>query len=198
MFGAAAGPVRKKAELQQFFDIIVERLLAGTRVDMNGGGTSTTVSATISNPPGGAAGTSNTAGTGTLSGTSDTLDNRWLVSVLARAGYLVDPSDHLHVVGGYTYGRFENQISGFGMNGGTIGIGWEKRIFDGWNLRAEYRYTRFASNTVNLSEPSSSTSSTTGATPGSGTLASSLNAAFRFSDVDMHSFWLGVSYNFGP
>ena len=26
MFGAAAGPVRNKAELQQFFDIITERL----------------------------------------------------------------------------------------------------------------------------------------------------------------------------
>ena len=26
MFGAATGPVRNKAELQQFFDIIVERL----------------------------------------------------------------------------------------------------------------------------------------------------------------------------
>jgi len=176
----------------------LEGTLANSRVNLNGSGSSTSASSSVTTPPGGAAGTTTTIGTGLLSGLPDTLDNRWLISVLARTGYLIDPSDLVYVIGGYTYGRFEADANGFGMNGGTIGIGWERQIISGWDLRAEYRYTRFGSKTVSLAEASSSTSSSTGAGAGPSALTSDLAGAFRFSDVDMHSVWLGVSYSFGP
>jgi opacity protein-like surface antigen len=77
------------------------------------------------------------------------------------------------------------------MNGGTVGVGWERQIASGWNLRAEYRYTRFASATINFGSSSSGSGTV-------GTATSTTNEAFRFSDVDMHSVWLGVSHSFGP
>lgn len=176
----------------------LEGTLANTRVGLNGSGSTTSTSTSVTTPPGGAAGTSTSTTTGTFSGLPDTLDNRWSLSVLARAGFLVDPSDVVYLIGGYTYGRFEAELTGFGMHGGTIGVGWERQIISGWNLRAEYRYTRFGSETVNLVESSTSTASTTGAVPASTTLASTTSVASHFSDVDMHSVWLGVSHSFGP
>ena len=80
------------------------------------------------------------------------------------------------------------------MNGGTIGVGWERQIIGGWNLRAEYRYTRFGSKIVNLAESSVSTTTS----PGSFISNSNLSDASHFSDVDLHSVWLGVSHSFGP
>lgn len=168
----------------------LEGTLANTTVNMNGGGITTSTTTSLSTPPGGAP-TVSTA-TGPIS-ESETVDNRWLVSVLARGGFLLDPADLVYVLGGYTYGRFEiGQVgTGFGMDGGTVGVGWERQIIAGWNLRAEYRYTRFASATVNFGETASSVGGTTAST-------STLNEAFHFSDVDVQSVWLGVSHSFGP
>jgi opacity protein-like surface antigen len=176
----------------------LEGTLANTRVHLNGSGSTTSVSTTVNTPPGGVAGTNTSTTTGTLSGISDPLDNRWLLSVLARAGFLVDGSDLVYVLGGYTYGRFEAEGNGFGMNGGTIGVGWEKQIIGGWNLRGEYRYTRFGSETVNLAQATTSAGVTTGSFTGGNNLASTINETSRFSDLDMHSVWLGVSYSFKP
>jgi outer membrane immunogenic protein len=180
----------------------LEGTLANTRVNLNGSGSSTSVGTTVSTPPGGAAGTTTSTGTGSFSGITDTLDNRWLLSVLARAGFLADPSDLVYVIGGYSYGRFEagdaafGVNTGFGMSGGTIGVGWEKQIFGNWNLRAEYRYTRFGSKTVDVAESNTSASTGTGGLVT--TASSNINGAIQFSDVDMHSVWLGVSHSFGP
>jgi hypothetical protein len=38
-----------------------------------------------------------------------------MTSVLARAGFLIDPADYIDAIGGYTYGRFElTQSQSFG------------------------------------------------------------------------------------
>jgi outer membrane immunogenic protein len=169
----------------------LEGTLANTAVNLNGAGTASSTTSSLTTPPGGSPTTATS--TGPISGGAGGLDNRWLVSVLARGGFLVDPTDLVYALGGYTYGRFEVGAigEGFGMNGGTVGVGWERQIVPGWNLRAEYRYTRFASSTLNFGS-STSTSGT------SLTAASTINESFRFSDVDMHSVWLGVSHSFGP
>ncbi|MFY9696654.1 MAG: outer membrane beta-barrel protein [Xanthobacteraceae bacterium] len=168
--------------------------LANTGVSLNGSGTSTFTTTSLTTPPGGAPAVTTSTGP---SSAIDELDNRWLISALARVGFLVDPGDLVYVLGGYTYGRFElEQATTFGMNGGTVGVGWERQIVGGWNLRAEYRYTRFASTTVNVGE--SSSTSGTSAGPTTTTTSSTLNDAFHYSDVDMHSVWLGVSHSFGP
>ena len=43
-----------------------------------------------------------------------------------------------------------------GLNGATIGAGYERQIFPLWGLKVEYRYTKFQSKTIDL--PSTSTS----------------------------------------
>lgn len=173
----------------------IEATLANTAVNQNGSGISTTTSTSLTTPPGGAPLVSTTTSPGSA---TDAIANRWLISVLARGGFLLDPADLVYLLGGYTYGRFEiGEIGqGFGMNGGTIGVGWERQIMAGWNLRAEYRYTRFASTTVNFGESSSASGTSGGGV--TTTSSSTLNDAFHYSDVDMHSVWLGVSHSFGP
>src|ERR1700730_10254894 len=52
----------------------------------------------------------------------------------------------------------------FGMNGATIGGGWERRISSSWTLRVEYRYTEFRGHddqTVTFASNNPSTSTTT-------------------------------------
>jgi opacity protein-like surface antigen len=141
----------------------------------------------------------------------DTLDNRWQLSALARIGVLLDPVDLVYVVGGYTYGRFDylNNFA-FGMNGGTIGGGWERQFVRGWTVRIEGRYTKFASKevTTNFSSTSSSPSGSTTSSSSSTTLLStssnsstSTNTSVssntdRFS-ASVASVLVGVSYYFG-
>ena len=77
---------------------------------------------------------------------TDQITSEWMVSALARAGVLIGPSNLLYVIGGYTYGRFSSPaqtltgfyIAGmntypvgsflFGMNGTTVGAGWESLL----------------------------------------------------------------------
>jgi len=105
---------------------------------------------------------------------TDSLDNRWMVSLLGCGGVRVDPVDYVYLLGGYTYARLETLNSpigiagqaplfapvtgftqfpnavlrrsggdSFGLNGATVGGGWERQIAPRWSLRGEYRYTKF-------------------------------------------------------
>jgi opacity protein-like surface antigen len=114
---------------------------------------------------------STTSSSGTLiSNLTDQITSEWMVSALARARYLIDPVDLIYVIGGYTYGRFSSPAQvgigsfQFGMNGATIGGGWERRISSSWTLRVEYRYTEFRGHddqTVTFASNNPSASTTT-------------------------------------
>jgi opacity protein-like surface antigen len=139
-----------------------------------------------------------------------------MTSVLARAGFLIDPADYIYAIGGYTYGRFElaqsqpfgfgfgtiagvlAQSPSFGLNGGTIGGGWERQIAGGWSLRAEARYTVFQSKTINTSSYTNSTQTFNSSTPGLSfveNISTSATMAQRVS-ANMCSVWLGVAHYF--
>lgn len=164
----------------------IEGTLANTRVNLSGSG-SITSATTFIFPP--APPTAPTISNSVFSFT-DTLDNRWMVSALARAGTLLDPDDLVYAIGGYTYGRFENVDGGFGLNGGTVGVGWERQIVPGWTLRGEYRYTRFQDVDLHVNTQSTGTSS------GGASQAFTTLQTTHYSDLDMHSLWLGVSHYF--
>lgn len=135
---------------------------------------------------------------------NDTLANRWLVSALMKFGFLVDPNDLFYAIGGWTYGNFEYAVSGsaiyggftptiiggqtFGLNGGTVGAGFERRIGGNWALKAEYRYTKFQNKTVNF--PYNLNFSTTGEN-----YSSPSNTSSAFS-ADMQTVLLGVTRYF--
>jgi outer membrane immunogenic protein len=106
-----------------------------------GGGTST--STTTSNP-------------------TDVITNRWLVSALARAGWLILPQDLFYLTGGWTYGSFESSRfflpQTFGLQGPTIGGGVEIMVGWGWTIKAEYRYTKFLDKNLNFGTASQSSS----------------------------------------
>jgi opacity protein-like surface antigen len=143
-----------------------------------------------------------TTSTTTSSTGTDTLDNRWQFSALGRVGVLLDPLDLLYVIGGYTYARFDylNNYA-VGMNGGTIGGGWERQIVRGWTVKVEGRYTKFANK--NVTNTSSNTASLpTSSTAGTTTIAQTFtdrtvtNVNDRFS-ASIASILIGVSYYFG-
>jgi opacity protein-like surface antigen len=159
--------------------------LANTRVNLAGSGTDLSTTTFFFPPaPPAPPGISTSAFSFT-----DTLDNRWMVSALARAGALIDPNDLVYVIGGYTYGRFENIDGGFGLNGGTVGVGWERQIVPGWTLRGEYRYTRFQDTDLHVNTQSASSD-------GSSTTTFNTSQITHYSGLDMHSLWLGVSHYF--
>lgn len=132
----------------------VEGGLSNIQIGLSGSSTAIPTSST--GPyPGSTTGNSGYYTTGT---TSDVLANRWHVSALARAGWLVDPQDLVYVIGGWSYADFEwsrsvpngPSVSGsFGLNGATIGAGFERQITPAWTVKAEYRYTKFQDTTVN-------------------------------------------------
>jgi opacity protein-like surface antigen len=159
---------------------------------------------TTTSPPSTSPTLSNSTGT-------DTLDNRWQLSALARIGVLLDPVDLVYVLGGYTYGRFDylNNFA-FGMNGGTIGGGWERQFVRGWTVRIEGRYTKFASKEVTTF--SSTSSSSSGSTTSSSSSTTLLSTSSNFSSTSTNtsvssntdrfsanvaSVLVGVSYYFG-
>src|SRR5262249_6160361 len=94
----------------------------------------------------------------------DAVANRWLVSALLKGGWLADPQDLLYLIGGWTYGAFEaipssDGIDGvfqgelkatqrFGLNGITVGAGFERQFASMWSLKGEYRFTQFQSKTI--------------------------------------------------
>ena len=144
--------------------------LNGTTSSVQNGTSSTSSSSNFSSP--GFSSFSNsmsagpTAGT-VISGFSDQITSEWMASALVRAGYLIDPLDLIYVIGGYTYGRFSSpgQVAlgsfQFGMNGATIGGGWERRLSPSWTIRGEYRYTEFRGNDDQTGGFSSTSSSST-------------------------------------
>ena len=174
----------------------VEGGIANNRVTVRGVSNSITAETFVSTPPGGAAGTTNIVSTATASD-FDLIAHRWQASALARAGWLLDPADMLYIIGGYTYGRFEAVSQSFGLNGGTIGGGWERIVAPGWTLRAEGRYTKFQNKTV-TSPPFSETFTTTqtGAFGTSVTTGTESEAFAARVSADMWSVWLGVTHYF--
>jgi len=136
------------------------------------------------------------AGTSTGSGNVvfGALQMRWMASALAKAGWLVDPRDLVYVVGGWSYGAFRFDTQPFGLNGPTVGGGWEHEIAPGWSVKAEYRYAQLRGGGDSVfGNPSSSTN-----TSGTSTTVS----AFSFSQadhlaVDLHAVRVGVSHYFG-
>jgi outer membrane immunogenic protein len=165
----------------------IEGGISNNRITMNGtlSGLTQTVS---TNTNFGVSSTSNS--TGTINGnTILTLDNRWVMSALARGGVLVDPKDLIYFVGGVSYGRFDLMDESFGTFGGTVGAGWERKITPSWTLKAEYRYTRFQDHTV--TENAASTSSGPGNVSSNNALQTS-----RISGLDWHTATIGVSHYF--
>jgi outer membrane immunogenic protein len=139
--------------------------------------------------------TSTTTSTGTAASSAIlNLDNRWVVSALARGGFLIDPKDLVYVVGGLTYGRFDLVDESVGAFGGTIGAGWERKITPSWTLKAEYRYTRFQDRTV--TENSTSSSNSPGATSLTSTSSLAAVESSRISGLDWHTVSIGVSHYF--
>jgi opacity protein-like surface antigen len=166
----------------------IEGGLANTRTTMSGGmsGLQQNVSTTTG------FGTSSTSTT-TATNTGNTIlnmENRWVVSALARGGVLVDPKDMIYLVGGVTYGSFELlDQSSLGTFGGTVGAGWERKITPSWTFKAEYRYTRFQDRTV--TESVASNTSGAGNTSTNDTLVSS-----KITGLDWHTVTIGVSHYF--
>ncbi len=172
----------------------VEGGVSNIRVNLSGTSTTAVNASTVITTPNGTTATSAAqASNATL---TDTLDQRWMMSALARAGILLDPADYLYAIGGYTYGRFAFGQS-FGMNGGTIGAGWERQLAPGWTLRAEGRYTKFEDK--NLSATSATSISSTSLTAGVPTAVFAINTTdttLTHISADMWSIWFGVSHYF--
>jgi opacity protein-like surface antigen len=119
-----------------------------------------------------------------------------MVSALARGGVLLDPVDYVYLLGGWTYGRFEFGQS-FGLNGATIGAGWERQVAPGWTLRAEGRYTKFETKTLttNFTSNTASISTNAGVPTAAFNITNTDNASDRIS-ADMWSVWLGFAHTF--
>jgi len=90
---------------------------------------------------------------------STLLNARWMTSVLARGGWLVDDTTLLYGLAGWTYGHFGSSQNyplvipdEFEAHGLTVGGGLEKKLADNWSIRAEYRFTEFEDK--NFSRPS--------------------------------------------
>jgi opacity protein-like surface antigen len=128
---------------------------------------------------------------------------RWNTSSLFRVGLLLDPQDRIYAIAGWTYGGFEaivssDQVFGpvlkgtytFGLHGGTIGAGLERRFTSKWSAKAEYRYTKFQSKIVVF--PASYVS-----TSGSSVTTGTTTNSSRFS-AEIHSIQVGVSRHFDP
>ena len=83
------------------------------------------------------------------------LTSEYLLAFSGRAGWLVQPETMAYLIGGYTAGQFELNAGGALVPGGFslsqnvdgfhIGAGLEAAIDENWAVRAEYRYTKFNS-----------------------------------------------------
>jgi outer membrane immunogenic protein len=127
----------------------------------------------------------------------DTLKPNWMLTALARLGYLAGPGDLLYLLGGWTYAGFDTTLEASGQGnrtftafGPTVGAGWERQLGNAWSFRAEYRYARFLDRTLrsNVSSSLSSPGETNASTTKSSTSISS----------DMHLVRLGLARAFGP
>jgi opacity protein-like surface antigen len=173
----------------------VEGTVANNFVQLNANQFSVANGTTVTTPPG----TTSTSQTINTFGFVDDLAQRWAVSALARAGWLIDPRDLIYVIGGYTYGGFGWSGRTFGLNGATVGGGWEHQIAPGWTLKAEYRYSRFEDK--DFLRPSSSTinQTTVSGTGAVSTVATATATATtdRVSGIDLHALRFGITHYFG-
>jgi opacity protein-like surface antigen len=118
---------------------------------------------------------------------------QWMVSILGRAGILIDPFTLAYVIGGLTEARFDySDITNntffepgerFWALGWNVGGGVERKINPSWSVRAEYRYTHFSAVDV------SNNFLFVGSFPDSQTNA----LQTRFSN-NMHVARLGIAY----
>jgi opacity protein-like surface antigen len=126
------------------------------------------------------------------------LAERWAVSALGRVGVLLDPQDLVYGIGGYTRGGFEWSNRTFGLNGATVGAGWEHEIAPSWTLKAEYRYTAFADKDLPRTAFSASTQRSVSTTGAVTTTVTNTTAAItdRVSDVNLHALRFGITHYF--
>ncbi len=139
----------------------------------------------------------------TFSGTvDDTLSANWMVSGLARVGYLVDPRTMFYGLGGWTHAGFSTSIESddgnrtFTAGGPSVGIGGERQIADLWSFRAEYRYTKFLERTL-TTDTSSSNATANLFGGGTANFASSFSSSTGIR-TDLHMFRLGLARAISP
>jgi hypothetical protein len=175
-----------------------EGTLSRVSVAVSGISTSTTNSTTtnVIGPPTNtttvATSTFLSSSTGSIQVNSD-----WMASALLRAGYTPDRMQMYYVLAGYTYGRFSMVgFTDFGMNGATVGAGYERVIGPGWTVKAEGRYTKFADANVPLTALSSS-SSASPVTGGTATTAFTSASAFTYNvSADIFTARVGITKYF--
>jgi opacity protein-like surface antigen len=113
----------------------------------------------------------------------------WMVTALARLGWVISDADMMYALGGWSYARFRDDYAAkdFALNGPSLGAGWEHRIGSSpWTIKAEYRYTHFMDG--NFTFASSWQSSSPGFSS-AGTSESSANVR-----ANLHSARIGASY----
>jgi opacity protein-like surface antigen len=118
---------------------------------------------------------------------------RSMVTAVGRAGYLVDPSTLVYVLGGGVVGDFVAPSRGDDsfrqrnqwVLGYTVGIGGERHFTPNWSVRGEYRYVHFD---VNRDQSTSSANFTTTSISNS-----VLNGSFS-TPVDLHMGKIAVVY----
>jgi opacity protein-like surface antigen len=114
-----------------------------------------------------------------------------MVSALARAGWLVDPTTMLYALAGYTGAQFNYEDltndgepnNRFWANGVTVGGGLEEKLAQNWSVRFEYRYTDFMASNVSNDFLSTSSSQDT----------QTDTTRARFAE-DMQTARVGISY----
>ena len=171
----------------------VEGTIANEQALLDGTSASVVTTTRTTTPPGSTT-LSTTVSSGTL---RDSLAERWAVAALGRLGVVLVPRDLAYVIGGYTYGGFEWTGRSFGLNGATVGAGWEHEIAPSWTFKAEYRYTAFEAK--DLPRANSSTSAQTDVFQG-GSVTTTSNFASsttdRASGIALHALRLGITHYF--
>ena len=117
----------------------------------------------------------------------------FMLSALARAGWLADPTTMLYGLAGWTGAQvnfddvtndtFFEPKNQFWANGLTVGGGVEKKLSPNWSTRLEYRYTHFFASDVSSNFQFSDTSF--------GSQTNTIRT--RFSE-DMQMGRIGISY----
>lgn len=118
------------------------------------------------------------------------VESSWMASALGRVGYLVDQTDLVYALAGYTYGKFIYQDENFGLDGITFGAGWERVFSPSWSLKVEYRHTRFES------RPVWTNFNVSGGSGGGPFISTSANITSNNISANLHSVRIGVSHYF--
>src|SRR5690348_575728 len=87
----------------------------------------------------------------------------------------------------------------FALQGGTIGVGWERQISQLWGIKVEYRYTKFLSKSDDLTTTNvqSTISPSTPTGNGGATTTSFSNTSARFN-AELQTVSVGISRYFSP